>query len=150
MKRSSEEANIQAINASINGSCVNDAVQSNEAITDNIPRIVSQEGFYSSNKKLKLKSTVSSISSTASTASATASEEQQQNPFSDKYTNLISESNSCVTFATDEWFARADNLIKDSDPVFIPDLYCPEGEEREMRLFALLYPFTNYIELKQF
>jgi allantoicase len=44
------------------------------------------------------------------------------------YTNLISEHSSSVLFATDEWFARAENIIQNSDPVFIPDLYCPQGK----------------------
>mmetsp|Transcript_215 Transcript_215/g.334 ORF Transcript_215/g.334 Transcript_215/m.334 type:complete len:513 (-) Transcript_215:92-1630(-) len=44
------------------------------------------------------------------------------------YTNLLSSSSSRVLFATDEWFARADNLLLDSDPVFIPDLYCEQGK----------------------
>lgn len=48
-------------------------------------------------------------------------------PFYGKdYRNLVSSSH--VLFATDEWFARCDNLVKDSSPVFIPDLYCPEGK----------------------
>ena len=45
-----------------------------------------------------------------------------------KYTNLISLSTSTILFATDEWFARAENLLKDTDPEFIPDLYCPQGK----------------------
>lgn len=49
-------------------------------------------------------------------------------PFtSKKYTNLLSEQTCHVLFATDEWFARADNLIQDHAPVFDPDLYCSEG-----------------------
>lgn len=48
-------------------------------------------------------------------------------PFYGKnYKNLVS--NSHVLFATDEWFARCDNLVKDTSPVFVPDLYCPEGK----------------------
>lgn len=62
-------------------------------------------------------------------ASASASAVVAVSPFQDKnYTNLISETTSKVLFATDEWFARAENLIKDSPPVFDPDLYCSEGK----------------------
>lgn len=43
-----------------------------------------------------------------------------------KYINLVSSSH--VLFATDEWFATADNLVKDSEPEFIPDLYCDQGK----------------------
>jgi allantoicase len=42
------------------------------------------------------------------------------------FTNLVSASH--VLLATDEWFARAENLLQDSDPVFIPDLYCEQGK----------------------
>jgi allantoicase len=62
-------------------------------------------------------------SKTDSTAVATVSPFQGKN-----YTNLISETTSKVLFATDEWFARAENLIKDSPPVFDPDLYCSQGK----------------------
>jgi len=37
-------------------------------------------------------------------------------------------SGSHVLFATDEWFAQADNLLLDSPPTFVPDLYCPQGK----------------------
>jgi allantoicase len=42
------------------------------------------------------------------------------------YVNLVSQGN--VIFATDEWFARAENLLNDSDPEFVPDLYCDQGK----------------------
>jgi hypothetical protein len=49
-------------------------------------------------------------------------------PFTNQnFTNLVS-SSSHVLFATDEWFARAENLVKNSDPTFDPDLYCDEGK----------------------
>jgi allantoicase len=35
---------------------------------------------------------------------------------------------SRVLFATDEWFAAADNLLNPSAPEFIPDLYCEQGK----------------------
>jgi allantoicase len=50
-----------------------------------------------------------------------------KSPFRNQnYTNLLSSSR--VLFATDEWFARADNLLLESDPVFVPDLYCEQGK----------------------
>lgn len=42
------------------------------------------------------------------------------------YVNLLSGGH--VIFATDEWFARAENLLDDSDPIFVPDLYCEQGK----------------------
>jgi allantoicase len=33
-----------------------------------------------------------------------------------------------ILFATDEWFAAADNLLKDDDAVFDPDAFCIEGK----------------------
>eukprot|EP00526_Cylindrotheca_closterium_P013627 CAMPEP_0113641030 /NCGR_PEP_ID=MMETSP0017_2-20120614/21539_1 /TAXON_ID=2856 /ORGANISM="Cylindrotheca closterium" /LENGTH=534 /DNA_ID=CAMNT_0000552351 /DNA_START=251 /DNA_END=1855 /DNA_ORIENTATION=+ /assembly_acc=CAM_ASM_000147 len=33
-----------------------------------------------------------------------------------------------VLFATDEWFAKADNLLKDSPPEFDEDAYCEQGK----------------------
>jgi allantoicase len=44
------------------------------------------------------------------------------------YTNFVSSTTSTVLFATDEWFARAENLFNDSDPIFVPDLYCAQGK----------------------
>lgn len=46
------------------------------------------------------------------------------------YINLLSET-TCqakVLYATDEWFARAENLLKDGPPIFVPDLYCEQGK----------------------
>jgi len=41
--------------------------------------------------------------------------------------NLLSlDAGARVLFATDEWFAIADNLLKDGPPIFIPNLYCRE------------------------
>ena len=69
----------------------------------------------------------------------------QPSPFHLKnYTNLLSEKTSSVLFATDEWFARAENLIKDSEPVFISDLYCPEGMLRYVTL-CLKNAFRNEV-----
>jgi allantoicase len=43
--------------------------------------------------------------------------------------NLCSASNgSKILFSTDDWFAVADNLLKDEDPVFIDDLFCEQGK----------------------
>jgi allantoicase len=33
-----------------------------------------------------------------------------------------------VLFATDEWFATADNLLKDTPPIFDPDAFCEQGK----------------------
>ena len=42
---------------------------------------------------------------------------------------LLSRPNSSkVVFATDEWFATADNLLLNTAPVFDPTAYCPEGK----------------------
>lgn len=53
----------------------------------------------------------------------------QNSPFVDKkeLSNLLSfEAGARVLFATDEWFACAENLLKDGPPIFIPNLYCRE------------------------
>jgi len=43
--------------------------------------------------------------------------------------NLCSASQGArVLFATDEWFASADNLLKDGDPIFDPLAFCTEGK----------------------
>ncbi len=108
-----------------------------------LPRTVSVD-FQQPYKKFKQsadnESTATSVTSSVSTTSTTAAvAERVQNPFSGNYTNLLSEGNSCVLFATDEWFARAENLIKDSDPEFDPDLYCSEGELRLVVMTSLVY-----------
>ncbi len=44
-------------------------------------------------------------------------------------TNLLSESLGGRVLATsDEWFAAASNLVRDSEPVFDPDAYCDTGK----------------------
>ena len=43
--------------------------------------------------------------------------------------NLASaESGARVLFASDDWFARAENLLLDAPPMFDPDAYCNEGK----------------------
>ena len=114
----------------------NKVIQNAGAIVDFSTHKISNNNMEGFEALLKRGSTTSM--STAATEMSTSSSTLDQiayklsdglkiHPFSDKYMNLMSESNSCVLFATDEWFARAENLIKDSDPVFIPDLYCPQG-----------------------
>eukprot|EP00956_Cyclotella_meneghiniana_P028103 scaffold64738_cov66-Cyclotella_meneghiniana.AAC.8 len=50
-------------------------------------------------------------------------------PDSQQLINLTSSSTSSrILFATDEWFAVADNLLNPSPPQFDPDAYCPEGK----------------------
>jgi len=45
------------------------------------------------------------------------------------YTNVASAAEgSRILFATDEWFAAADNLLKDEEPHFDPDAYCEQGK----------------------
>eukprot|EP00985_Skeletonema_marinoi_P008277 scaffold3705_cov159-Skeletonema_marinoi.AAC.3 len=46
-----------------------------------------------------------------------------------KLLNLSSSANSAkILFATDEWFASAENILSPYPPTFIADLYCPEGK----------------------
>lgn len=50
-------------------------------------------------------------------------------PFADHYTNLCSARDGAKTlFATDDWFAAADNLLKDTPPNFDPEAYCEQGK----------------------
>ena len=50
-------------------------------------------------------------------------------PFAKNYSNLCSASGgSKVLFATDDWFAAAENLLKDGPPIFVDDLYCEQGK----------------------
>jgi hypothetical protein len=50
-------------------------------------------------------------------------------PFKHRYSNLCSASAGAKTlFATDDWFAAADNLLKDSPPVFDIEAYCEQGK----------------------
>ena len=46
-----------------------------------------------------------------------------------KLINLTSSANhAAILFATDEWFATADNLLNPTPPVFVPDLFCDQGK----------------------
>ena len=50
-------------------------------------------------------------------------------PYAGSYANLCSESAGAKTlFATDDWFATADNLLKDGPPIFVDDLFCEQGK----------------------
>ncbi|KAL7487594.1 hypothetical protein ACHAW6_013170 [Cyclotella cf. meneghiniana] len=48
----------------------------------------------------------------------------------DTNTTLLSSSTAGarILFATDEWFAAADNLLNPAPPTFVPDLYCEQGK----------------------
>uniref|UniRef100_A0A7S4AJZ9 Allantoicase domain-containing protein n=1 Tax=Pseudo-nitzschia australis TaxID=44445 RepID=A0A7S4AJZ9_9STRA len=50
-------------------------------------------------------------------------------PFADHYTNLASSTGGAkVLFATDDWFATAENLLDDGPPMFDPDAFCEQGK----------------------
>ncbi|VEU39289.1 unnamed protein product [Pseudo-nitzschia multistriata] len=50
-------------------------------------------------------------------------------PFADHYTNLASASGGArVLFATDDWFATAENLLEDGPPRFDPEAFCEQGK----------------------
>ena len=82
--------------------------------------------------------THSSENDHASSASISGAPSQPREVTADELQNLIAShglvngasasSGSHILFATDEWFATADNLLLDSPPTFIPDLYCPQGK----------------------
>jgi len=85
-----------------------------------------------------------SITSVADIGSVSAAQEQElldtrpaknvapPSPFLQndaRLTNLVSASQGArVLFATDEWFASADNLLKDDDPNFDPLAFCEQGK----------------------
>ena len=49
-------------------------------------------------------------------------QEQKDHPFSTQLVNLASSKlGGLVVYATDEFFASKDRLIKDEDPIFITD-----------------------------
>jgi len=46
-----------------------------------------------------------------------------------KLINLTSSANhASILFATDEWFATAENLLNPAPPIFVPDLFCEQGK----------------------
>jgi allantoicase len=50
-------------------------------------------------------------------------------PFASQYTNLCSARDGAkILFATDDWFAAADNLLKETPPRFDPNAYCEQGK----------------------
>lgn len=52
-----------------------------------------------------------------------------QGPFAHRYSNLCSAGGGAKTlFATDDWFAAADNLLKDTPPHFDAEAYCEQGK----------------------
>jgi allantoicase len=53
----------------------------------------------------------------------------QESPFADQFSNLASAmSGARVLFATDDWFAAAENLLMDGPPLFDEDAYCEQGK----------------------
>jgi allantoicase len=53
---------------------------------------------------------------------------QPKSPYS-HFENLASAADGAkCLFATDEWFACADNLLNDGPPIFVDDLYCEQGK----------------------
>jgi allantoicase len=52
-----------------------------------------------------------------------------KSPFEDQLTNLASaRDGSRILFATDDWFAIAENLLQDGPPIFDQDAYCEQGK----------------------
>lgn len=52
-----------------------------------------------------------------------------RSPFADRYENMTSAiSGAKVIFATDDWFAVAENLLEDGPPIFDPDAFCQQGK----------------------
>lgn len=50
-------------------------------------------------------------------------------PFAHLFTNMASAmSGAKIIFATDDWFAAAENLLQDGPPIFDPDAYCEQGK----------------------
>lgn len=45
-----------------------------------------------------------------------------------KLINLSSSQAAAILFATDEWFATAENLLNPTPPIFVPDLFCDQGK----------------------
>jgi allantoicase len=52
----------------------------------------------------------------------------QNNPF-EKYPDLaLSTNGGKILFATDDFFAEAENMIAPAEPIFDPNAYTPEGK----------------------
>jgi len=110
----------------ITGGVTGGANEAKKRSTADFPRTISLDAL-DKDKKKKIKATSAETSTTVVPSSLSSS--LSSSPFQDlNLTNILSEQSSCVLFATDEWFARAENLIKDAAPVFDPDLYCAEGK----------------------
>ena len=61
-----------------------------------------------------------------------------------------------MIFATDEWFAIADNLLNPSPPTFDPNAYCEQGkvmdgwESRRRVSRGIVVTFLSFIPLQGF
>lgn len=52
-----------------------------------------------------------------------------RSPFADRFENMASATSGAkVIFATDDWFAMAENLLQDGPPIFDPDAFCQQGK----------------------
>jgi allantoicase len=50
-------------------------------------------------------------------------------PFAQDYSNMASSmAGAKMVFATDDWFAAAENILHDSDPIFDPEAFCETGK----------------------
>ncbi|KAL7434377.1 hypothetical protein ACHAXH_004128 [Discostella pseudostelligera] len=62
-------------------------------------------------------------------AASPSSSNSAATPTNQELINLISLNNrASILFATDEWFATAENLLNDTPPTFVPDLFCEQGK----------------------
>jgi allantoicase len=69
---------------------------------------------------------VSSVNAVADLGKSLLQQESQEHRPRPNY--LSASLGARILFATDEWFAAADNILQDTDAVFDPDAFCVEGK----------------------
>lgn len=97
--------------------------------------IVAPEAVNKSNKNVEKITHLTHSSSITSVAEFGIENPEQcrnvspKGPFANFFSNLCSASAGAkILFSTDDWFAAAENLLKDGPPQFVDDLYCEQGK----------------------
>eukprot|EP00934_Nitzschia_sp_Nitz4_P007235 Nitzschia sp. Nitz4//scaffold10_size219509//34644//38143//NITZ4_001404-RA/size219509-snap-gene-0.359-mRNA-1//1//CDS//3329532848//7225//frame0 len=90
---------------------------------------IHQHSLESSSKTLVGSKSVTSVLDIGIETNVPCTNVQPPSPFSAEHECLsFAKDGAKIIFATDDWFAVAENLLQDTPPIFDPDAYCEQGK----------------------